>query len=187
MPRPNQLELYIGQKVVEHELLEVLGKGASATVFRAKAPSGQEVALKLRRSGDSGMDRRFLREFESIRRLRLDSVVRVFDAGLTPDWIWYSMEVVQGVTLRQYIAQAPSVAERTLRACEAGTRLADALAGLHQASFVHRDLKPSNVLVTPKGQVRILDFGVVQWWAVSQTTQAPVVLWAPPPLCPPKP
>ena len=169
MSRQNQLELAIGQTVVEHELLEVLGKGASATVFRARAPSGKEVALKVRRSGDPGMDRRFLREFESIRRLRLDSVVRVLDAGLTPDWIWYSMEVVDGVTMRQYIAQAPSVAERTLRACEAGARLADALAALHQASFVHRDLKPSNVLVTSKGQVRILDFGVVQWWAVSET------------------
>ena len=133
------------------------------------------------------MDRRFLREFESIRRLRLDSVVRVFDAGLTPDWIWYSMEVVQGVTLRQYIAQAPSVAERTLRACEAGTHLADALAGLHRVSFVHRDLKPSNVLVTRKGQVRILDFGVVQWWAVSQTLTGSGGLVGTPPLCLPKP
>lgn len=169
MPRPEHPQLTPGQSVVDHELLEVLGRGASATVFRARSPSGKEVALKVRPSGDPGLDRRFLREFESIRRLRLDSVVRVLDAGLTSDWIWYSMEVVEGVPLRQYIAQGSSVPERTLRACEAGARLSDALAGLHQASFVHRDLKPSNVLVTRKGQVRILDFGVVQWWAVSET------------------
>lgn len=158
-----------GQQVVGHELLEVLGRGASATVFRARAPTGEQVALKLRRAGDPGMDKRFLREFESIRRLRLENVVRVVDAGQSPQFTWYSMEIVRGQTLRRYIQSAASMAERTLRACEAGTQLADALASMHQAGFVHRDLKPSNVMVTDSGEVRILDFGVVQWWAVSES------------------
>ncbi len=158
-----------GTRVADLRIESVLGRGASATVYRAVDQQRQTVALKLRPLGDPSLDRRFLREFESLRRLRLPGVVQVHNAGVTSRFIWYTMEVVHGHSLRRWINSGEDLDARLERACTAGARLADAVAGIHDAGFVHRDLKPSNVLVTTGGEPRVLDFGVVSWWAVGET------------------
>ena len=158
-----------GTVVADLRIESVLGRGASATVYRAVDQARKTVALKLRPLGDPSLDRRFLREFESLRRLRLPGVVQVYNAGLTERFIWYTMEVVHGHSVRRWISQGADLPERVERACTAGSRLADAVAGIHEAGFVHRDLKPSNVLVTTGGEPRVLDFGVVSWWAVGES------------------
>jgi hypothetical protein len=145
-----------------------LGSGASAHVYLARASDGRDVALKLRGRGDPDQDRRFLREFESLRRLALPGIVTVHDAGHTRDWLYYTMEVVDGEPMRAWVQSKGGTAERVKAACEVGVSLCKTLAAIHQAGFVHRDLKPSNVLVTRQGHVRVLDFGVVRWWAVDE-------------------
>lgn len=167
MSRPAQ-ELSPGSTVGAHRVLRLLGKGASAHVYLARAPDGQDVALKLRPRGDPEQDRRFLREFESLRRLALPGIVTVHAAGHTRDWLYYTMEVVDGTPMRGWIHGHGDTAARVKAACEAGVALCKTLTAIHQAGFVHRDLKPSNVLVTAAGEVRVLDFGVVRWWAVDE-------------------
>ena len=147
----------------------VLGRGASAVVYEARDARGRPVAVKLREPGEPALDRRFLREFESLRRLDLPGVVRVFEAGIDPRAIWFSMERVKGMTIRRWIQAGGDLDSRIDRAVTIGARLARSLAGVHQHGFVHRDLKPSNVMVNEDGEVRLLDFGVVQWWAVGES------------------
>jgi len=161
-------ELTPGATVGAHRILRLLGKGASAHVYLARAPDGRDVALKLRPRGDPDQDRRFLREFESLRRLALPGVVTVHDAGHTAQWLYYTMEVVEGAPLRSWVHQRSDPRERVRVCCEVGLKLCETLATIHRAGFVHRDLKPSNVLVTQEGAVRVLDFGVVRWWAVEE-------------------
>lgn len=158
-----------GTRIGSLRIQSVLGYGASAVVYGAVDPDGRDFALKVREPGEPALDRRFLREFESLRRLRLPGVVRVFEAGIDRRHIWYSMEKVDGSPLRRWLLSIEALQERVRWTCQIGAELARTLASIHEAGFVHRDLKPSNVLVTPEGKVQILDFGVVQWWAVGES------------------
>lgn len=142
-------------------LAEPLGVGSSAVVFRATR-GDREVAVKVRTRGDPELDRRFLREFETLRGLALPGVVRVFDAGLGDQWLWYAMERVRGEPLRTWMHQADDIPGRVARLLQIAAPLCDTLAGVHRAGLVHRDLKPGNVLVDELGVPHVLDFGVVR-------------------------
>jgi tRNA A-37 threonylcarbamoyl transferase component Bud32 len=145
-----------------------LGKGATAHVYLAVTDAGKEFALKIRVRGRADTDRRFLREFESLRRLQLPGVIRVYEAGQTEKWLWFTMDVVRGPTLFERIQKASRIQERVTRACELGIQLCRSLEGIHAAGLVHRDLKPSNILVSVREEVRVLDFGVVGWWSAGE-------------------
>ncbi len=159
-------ELEQGTRIGSIEIIECLGKGASAHVYRVATSDGDEVALKIRSREGGELDPRFLREFESLRRLRFPGVVQVYEAGQDENWQWFTMEVVDGVPIRQWIEDAESVQERVKRACKVGADLFRSLSRIHAAGLVHRDIKPSNILVKENGAVRVLDFGVVGWWSV---------------------
>jgi len=159
-------ELEQGTRIGAVEIIECLGKGASAHVYRVATSQGDEVALKIRSREGGELDPRFLREFESLRRLQFPGVVQVYEAGQDANWQWFTMEVVDGVPIRQWIEDAESAQERIERACTVGADLFRALSRIHAAGLVHRDIKPSNILVKDDGAVRVLDFGVVGWWSV---------------------
>ena len=159
-------ELPTGQRVGTLEIDSLLGKGATAHVYRARTPKGDEVALKIRERVGGELDSRFIREFESLRRLRRPGVVDVYEAGQNDEWQWFTMEVVDGIPMRAWIQEPDEIEQRVERACEVGARLCDILSKIHDAGLVHRDLKPSNVFVTAEGDVRVMDFGVVGWWSV---------------------
>ncbi|MCP4807358.1 MAG: serine/threonine-protein kinase PknK [Proteobacteria bacterium] len=164
---PRKLEP--GKRIAGMTLQSRLGRGGSATVYKALDATGRSVALKVRERGEPALDRRFLREFESLRRLRLPGVVSVFEAGIDNEHIWYSMEAVDGQPIRRYLQAVDDMQTRIELACLLGSELCETLEGVHAAGFVHRDLKPSNVLVTDDNTVQLLDFGVVQWWAVGDS------------------
>lgn len=146
----------IGPYVVHHEI----GRGATAIVLLAEDPAGQQVAVKTRRRGVPASDRRFLREFESMRALRMPGVVRVFEAGISDELVWFSMEYVEGETFLDGARDAPSDTQRVDRVLDLGCQLLDVLTRLHAAGLAHRDIKPSNVLVDDRGRVQVLDFGI---------------------------
>ncbi|MFT5460058.1 MAG: tRNA A-37 threonylcarbamoyl transferase component Bud32, partial [Myxococcota bacterium] len=145
-----------------YSLAERLGEGAQAAVFLAQDPEGRAVAVKVRRAGDPEEDRRFLREFESMRLLRVPGVVAVHSAGVDGDLLWFSMDRVHGRPFSEAVLEEPYIPERVDRTIDLATSLLDTLAGLHAAGFAHRDIKPSNVLVDPGGGVHVLDFGIGQ-------------------------
>jgi tRNA A-37 threonylcarbamoyl transferase component Bud32 len=161
-------ELPQGVQVGPYTLKHCLGKGATAHVYLALTTDGREFALKIRARGRPDTDRRFLREFEALRRLQLPGVIRVYEAGQTEKWLWFTMDVVGGPSLFDRIQSASRIQERVTRACQLGIQLCRSLEGIHAAGLVHRDLKPSNILVTQSEEIRVLDFGVVGWWSAGE-------------------
>lgn len=163
-----------GTTLGPYTLVRRVGEGASATVFAARDRSGREVAVKVRRTGTSRargveaeMDRRFLREFESMRLLRVKGVVQVHEAGIEDDVLWYAMDLVDGRPFHE-VFTGP-MASRVERCRRLGAELLRILASLHDAGFVHRDIKPTNVLVDAQDRVAVLDFGIGRYFGDHDT------------------
>ena len=154
-----------GERIGAYRLLTELGRGGMGTVYLAERADGQyrqRVALKLIRHGKRGDEivRRFLLEREILARLQHPNIARLLDGGLTEDGLLYFvMEYVNGVSIDTYCEENdPDLKERLnlfFGVCEA-------VQYAHQNLVIHRDLKPSNILVTERGQVKLLDFGIAK-------------------------
>ncbi|MEV1067080.1 serine/threonine-protein kinase [Streptomyces sp. NPDC050263] len=170
-----------------YEVLEVLGQGGFATVYRARQLSvGREVALKVDSRVLAGArDRqRFLREVTAAGQLSgHPNVVAVYDAGILADGRPYMvLELCPGGSLgdRLYKQGAFPVEE----ARSIGVRIADALAAAHAAGVLHRDIKPGNIMVNQYGEVALADFGLAAMprpgQELSVTREALTPAYAPP-------
>jgi tetratricopeptide (TPR) repeat protein len=153
-----------GDRIGPYRLLSELGAGGMATVWLAERVDGalqRQVALKLPRAGWApGLARRMARERDILATLEHPRIARLYDAGVTEAGRpWLAMECVSGAPIDVYCREHRlDVADR-LRLF---LQVADAVAHAHARLIVHRDLKPSNILVTPAGEVRLLDFGVAK-------------------------
>ena len=155
-----------GDRVGDYTLIEVLGVGGNATVYRASSESHPIAALKILHPGkiDTDERRRFRREFLTLQKLRHEGVVQVFEFGQHGDYPWIAMEFVEGIDLDTCIERwraAPS-ADRFESVELIFRHLCEALAYVHERGLIHRDLKPSNVLLTTAGLPKLSDFGVVK-------------------------
>lgn len=162
-------DLPTGTRLGPYTLADKLGEGATASVYLATDAQGRPFAVKVRRRGQSDMDRRFLREFESMRLLRVPGVVAVHEAGIEDDYLWFSMDRVFGKPFHDALHDEPYLIARVERTVEAGRKLLSILADLHEAGYTHRDVKPSNVLVDPGGEVHVLDFGIGRYFQQADT------------------
>jgi eukaryotic-like serine/threonine-protein kinase len=151
-----------GDLVGPWRLQQPLGAGGMAAVWlaeRADATPARQVALKLPHAGASaGLVQRMARERDLLAALEHPNIARLYDAGVTPEGRpWLAMERVAGEPIdehcRDHALSVPEILALALQVCEA-------LAHAHARLIVHRDLKPANILVTPAGDVRLLDFGV---------------------------
>ena len=138
-----------------------LGEGATADVWAAVDRSiGTEVAIKLLvEDADAATRRRFRREVRLVRRLRHPLVVPVWDYGVWNHRPFFTMERLEGETLAARLARrplSPAAAARLVR------RVASVLKATHAQGIVHLDLKPDNLLLTRRGDLRLLDFGAAQ-------------------------
>jgi len=145
-----------------YELLRLLGHGSYCAVYEARdRKSGERVALKqLRRVGPVSLAH-FKREFRAVQGLHHPNLVELRELFEHEGHCFIAMELVEGSDLLSYVRLGPTghgFHERKLR--EAFAQLAQALIALHAAGVVHRDVKPRNVLVTPRGRVVLLDFGL---------------------------
>jgi len=153
-----------GDTVGPYRLLHPLGAGGMATVWLAARADGalkRQVALKLPRTGwASGLTQRMARERDILAALEHPRIARLYDAGTTLEGRpWLAMERIDGVTIDQHCReQQLDVAARL----GLFLQVADAVAHAHARLIVHRDLKPNNILVTPQGEVKLLDFGVAK-------------------------
>jgi serine/threonine-protein kinase len=146
------------------QLLEVIGEGGMATVYRAfdqrlQRPRAIKVlspALAMRPQ----LRRRFLAEAQTMATLEESRVVRVFDMGEDGDRVFIVMELVEGGSLLDRVKDHGALPPRM--AVEVMAQLCDALQVAHDAGVIHRDIKPHNVLLTRGGQIRITDFGIAQ-------------------------
>jgi eukaryotic-like serine/threonine-protein kinase len=154
-----------GETVGVYRLIHPLGRGGMGEVYLGERADGrfeQKVAVKLVKRGmDSGeILRRFARERRILARLEHAGIARLLDAGETLDGRpYFVMERVEGHTITDYCRSRDLPLEDRLRLLAS---CCDAVDAAHRGLVVHRDLKPSNILVTPEGQVKLLDFGIAK-------------------------
>ncbi|KFN50604.1 serine/threonine-protein kinase [Arenimonas composti] len=154
-----------GQQIGPYRLERPLGEGGMGQVWLASRADGlynRRVALKLLRPGlgDAGLRNRFNRERQILARLGHAHIARLLDAGVSTDGQpFLALDYVQGEPITDYAAKlAIGVPERL----ELFLQVCAAVSHAHANLVVHRDLKPSNILVTPAGEVCLLDFGIAK-------------------------
>jgi len=151
-----------------YELRRMLGRGGMGEVWHAfDRELERDVALKSllpHLLTDPELVGRFRREARALARLRHPGIVAVFDILRLPDGrIYIVLEFVPGEPLDRTMARGPMSWER---AAGIGAAVCDALEAAHREGVVHRDIKPGNILVEPRGQVRVADFGLARLQAV---------------------
>ena len=158
------LENLAGRSIAGYRLLERIGEGGTAEVYRAEHPERGACAFKVLRErlrGDPIVVKRFLREAGYGSRVVHPGVVRTYDFGESDGLYYLALEWASGESLADFLHReaplAPADAVALVR------QLADALAAAHAAGIIHRDLKPENIMYDPRARtVMLLDFGIAR-------------------------
>ena len=153
-----------GRSIAGYRLLERVGEGGTAEVYRAEHPEHGSCAFKVLRPrlrGDPTAVKRFLREASYGARVRHSGVVRTYDYGEADGLYYLALEWAGGQSLADFLHQNGPVAPAL--AVEIITQLAAGLAAAHQVGIVHRDLKPENIVYDSATRVaKLLDFGIAR-------------------------
>jgi len=153
----------IGQTISHYRLLAELGRGGMGVVYKARDTHLDRFAaikvLPQERVADSERQRRFVQEAKAASALNHPNIIHVYDIDRDSGVAFIAMEYVEGKTLHDIIETKGLKIAETLRYA---AQVADALAAAHRAGIVHRDIKPSNIMVTEKGLVKVLDFGLAK-------------------------
>jgi len=153
----------IGQRIGAYRITEELGRGGMGTVFLAKRSDGifeHQVAIKIIRESQATREniRRFEQERNILASLNHPGIAKLFDGGITENGSPYLiMEYIDGIPIDQYCSQHKVSLNGRIGLFK---QVLEAVRHAHQNMVIHRDLKPGNILVTPDGQVKILDFGI---------------------------
>jgi serine/threonine protein kinase len=152
-----------------YEVGELLGRGATARVFRAHdLLENRAVALKLFHADTMLRDaRRRDQEIQTLSAVRHPGLVPLYDAGSDDGYTYLTMRLVEGPNLAQRLRSGPLPPEQVAELAE---RLADALAHVHAHGITHRDLKPANILMAEEGPL-IGDFGVAHAFDATRVTE----------------
>ena len=150
----------IGQTVSHYRILEKLGEGGMGAVYLAEdLHLARRVAIKFLTSTDRHYRARFIREARAVSALSHPNIAMVHDYGETSDGQpFIVMEYVKGKSLSDLLEEGLTLK----RSVEIVSAIAEALGEAHEQGIVHRDIKPSNILVNERGQVKVLDFGLVK-------------------------
>jgi serine/threonine-protein kinase len=153
----------IGWTLSHYKVLEKIGEGGMGQVYRAHDERlDRDIAIKVLPAGtlaDEHARKRFRKEALALSKLNHSNIATVHDFDTQEGVDFIVMELVEGTTLAEKLKSGP-LTEKEI--CSIGTQIADALEDAHERGIVHRDLKPGNIAVTPKGRVKVLDFGLAR-------------------------
>ena len=153
-----------------YEILEIIGKGGMATVYKAQDKMLKRyVAVKVLReefTTDEEFIKRFNTEAQSAASLTHPNIVSIYDVGIQNNIYYIVMELIQGKTLKQIIDEDGVLPWKW--ALNVAIQIASALEVAHKNNIVHRDIKPHNIIITEDGVAKVTDFGIAK--AVSNST-----------------
>src|SRR4030066_1498018 len=152
-----------GQTLGHYRIIEKIGAGGMGVVYRARDERlERDVAVKVLPAGafaDEEMRKRFRREAMALSKLNHPNIATIHDFNTEKDVDFLAMEYISGVTLGEKV-QSGALPEAEV--IQLGRQTAEALEAAHEQGMIHRDLKPGNIMVTPKGLVKGLDFGLAK-------------------------
>ena len=160
------MEQYIGKLLdSRYELLEQIGLGGMARVFKARDHRlNRLVAVKILREDlaqDEEFRRRFHDESRAVAMLSHPNIVAVYDVSRSSDLEYIVMELIDGITLKQYM-QKKGDKLNWREALHFITQIVKALGHAHSRGIIHRDIKPHNIMVLRDGSVKVADFGIAR-------------------------
>lgn len=170
------------KRLGRYSILGELGRGAMGTVYRAHDPLiEREVAIKtlhpdLPEDVVADVRQRFLREAKSAGRLNHPNIVTIFDVGEEDGVAYMAMELLEGRSLQQILAESGRLPFQT--AADITAQIADALDRAQQLGIVHRDVKPANIVISASGHAKLTDFGVA-YVPASTMTQTGTMIGSP--------
>ncbi len=161
-----------------YEIDKPLGKGGMGSVYAATdTQTAQRVAIKAltpQLAMAEGFRDRFEAEIESLKTLRHDGIVRLFGYGEQDGVLFYSMELVDGVSLEDELKAGRRFSWREVT--NIAIQLALALKHAHDHGIIHRDIKPANILLYDEDHVKLADFGIARLFGTTSLTTAGGVL-----------
>lgn len=164
----------------KYELVSPLGQGGMGVVWRARHTElGRDVAIKVMLAGEHASEEmlaRFRREARLAAKLQDPGIVTVFDCGNEGRLHYFVMELVEGQSLKELLANGPLPVDRAVRIAAEAAR---ALGAAHDSGVVHRDVKPGNLLIDTKGRVRVADFGLAKDLSDASLTATGTVVGTP--------
>ena len=145
-----------------YELVELIGSGGMAVVYKAMCHRlNRYVAVKIMRpelAKNEKFRRRFQTESQAIAKLSHPNIVGVYDVSRTDHIEYIVMELIDGITLKQYLQDHGPI--DAPQAVDFSLQIARALSHAHGKGIVHRDIKPQNILVVEDGVIKVADFGI---------------------------
>ncbi|MFR7745067.1 MAG: protein kinase domain-containing protein [Acutalibacteraceae bacterium] len=159
------MDRYIGKLLDNrYEILEKIGSGGMADVYKARCHRlNRLVAIKILKedlSQDAEFRRRFHAESQAVAMLSHPNIVSVYDVSRSDNIDYIVMELIEGITLKQYMEQKGTLNWR--EALHFSTQICKALEHAHSRGIVHRDIKPHNIMILKDGSVKVADFGIAR-------------------------
>ena len=157
------MDQYIGKMLDDrYEILELIGSGGMANVYKARCHRlNRLVAIKILKSDladNADFRRRFHDESQAVAQLSHANIVSVYDVSTNPDLEYIVMELIDGITLKQYMERRGRMDWR--ESLHFITQIMRGLSHAHSRGIIHRDIKPQNIMVLRDGSVKVADFGI---------------------------
>ena len=157
------MDQYIGKMLDDrYEILELIGTGGMANVYKARCHRlNRLVAIKILKSDladNADFRRRFHDESQAVAPLSHANIVSVYDVSTNPDREYIVMELIDGITLKQYMERRGRMDWR--ESLHFITQIMRGLSHAHSRGIIHRDIKPQNIMVLRDGSVKVADFGI---------------------------
>jgi serine/threonine-protein kinase len=163
---------YIGQILDNrYEIIEKIGTGGMAVVYKARCHRlNRFVAVKILKdefAEDDEFRRRFHSESQAVAMLSHPNIVAVYDVSRSGNVEYIVMELIEGITLKQYINRKGLLNWK--ESLHFATQITKALSHAHSRGIIHRDIKPHNIMILKDGSVKVADFGIARFCPTQNT------------------